>query len=80
MGHTLIELDGKVDVVGSEATSDVVIDLSRLTFLSADGLWTLVKSARQLEAEDRRVELCRPSRQIRKVLEWTGSPIHVVLR
>ena len=88
----MVELDGEVDVksvpvlqagldvVTSEASSAVVIDLGRLSFLSADGLWVLVKSAHRLEADDRRVEFRSPSPQVRKMLEWTGGPLRVVRR
>ena len=90
--HTLVELDGEVDVesvpvlqaglevVTSESSSDVVIDLERLSFLSADGLWALVKKVHRLEAQDRRVEFRRPSPQVCKMLEWTGGPLRVVVR
>ena len=88
----MVELEGEVDVesvpvlqvglevVTAEASSDVVIDLGRLSFLSADGLWVLVKNAHRLEAEDRRVEFRRPNAQVRKMLEWTGGPLNVVHR
>ena len=88
----MVELDGEVDVesvpvlqaglevVTAETSSDVVIDLARLSFLSADGLWALVKTAHRLEAEDRRVEFRQPNAQVRKMLEWTGGPLHVVRR
>jgi anti-anti-sigma factor len=82
--RTLIELAGEVDVetvpmlqaslalATAQSRGEVIVDLAEVTFMSAVGLFELVKTAEALRDGGWRIEFQRPSPPVAKLLEWTG--------
>ena len=84
----LLEVDGEVDSLtaprleaGLEAAlagaspddTDVVVDLSGVTFLASSGLAVLIGAARRVSASDMRLHLVAASRAVTRPLEVTGA-------
>ncbi|MFF1414471.1 STAS domain-containing protein [Streptomyces sp. NPDC058289] len=52
---------------------DVVIDLTELTFCDSSGLNAILQARLTAEEHGRRITLHAPNRQVRKLLELTGT-------
>jgi anti-sigma B factor antagonist len=53
---------------------DVVVEMSRVTFLDSTGVGVLANVGTRLRADDRRLILQRPSDKVRRVLEICSLP------
>ena len=76
---TTLHVRGEVDLTNHEsfeatiegqveAGRDLLIDLSRLTFIDAAGLRTLARAANRLENQGRLLRLDQPSAHLRRLL------------
>src|SRR3954449_628905 len=59
------------DLVGRGA-GNVLLDLRAVTFMDSVGLGTVVKTARSLTRQSRRLQVVRASPQVERVLELGG--------
>ena len=81
---TWITLDGRLDRQGTQAIDqkldhaisagamDVVIDLSRVSFITSTGIHSLVTAGKAQAARGGRVVLVRPELMVARVLEISG--------
>lgn len=56
-----------------EAPDTLVIDLSEVSFVDSSGLRVLLGAADRARGQDRRFVVARPSGQVARLLEMTGS-------
>jgi anti-sigma B factor antagonist len=80
-GRTVLEARGEVDVMTALQLShqldailrgtdgDVIVDLSRATFLDSAGLHVLMNAARRLTRQDRRLQVACSPGEVRQVIE-----------
>lgn len=66
--HNARALAGKLDTLISAGIHDVIVDCSRLTFMSSSGIGTLLKLNRQLNARGGRVHLAGTTGAITQVI------------
>jgi anti-sigma B factor antagonist len=90
--RTVLVLSGELDLVSaprlrnaiaslrSEATDEVVVDLSDLTYIDSVGIGLLVASRRRLDAEGRSFSVRNPAPQVLRLLEITGLVEYLGLR
>jgi anti-anti-sigma factor len=83
-GRATVRLAGEVDCAsaaiahlaleraGSDAI-EIVLDVSRVSFLDASGLRFLLSAQQRARAGNRRLVIRRPSRTVRRMLELTGA-------
>lgn len=77
----VVEVEGEMDLQAMPLIADVVggasplvvFELSAVTFMDSSGLGVLEQTQRRAVAAGGRVSLVAPSKQVRRVLELTGS-------
>jgi anti-sigma B factor antagonist len=81
--RTVLHLAGEIDAASSarlrallgeqvDERLDVVIDLSRVTFIDSSGLGVLVGALRRVQEHGHRLVLRAPTASLQRVLEVTG--------
>ena len=80
-GRLVMALGGEIDLevaprlraaLEAHAEEDLVLDLSRVTFVDSTGFSALVHVLRQRRAAERELPLRTPSRPVRRLLELSG--------
>ena len=83
-GHTVVEVDGRIDTVTAEAfntglsdlTGDkavnLVIDCSRLNYISSSGLRVFLISQKRVNATGGSLKLCNLQPSIREIFDISG--------
>ncbi|MHB1535235.1 MAG: STAS domain-containing protein [Acidimicrobiales bacterium] len=80
-GRLVMALGGEIDLevaprlraaLEAHAEEDLVLDLSRVTFVDSTGFSALVNVLRQRRAAERELPLRAPSRPVRRLLELSG--------
>ncbi len=83
-GHGLIEVSGEVDLYTAprfkddlialidEGVVDIVIDLSRVTFIDSTALGVIIGGVKRLHDVDGRLALVAASRPVVRILNITG--------
>ena len=83
-GRVLVALSGELDVssapelerclseLEAESHSDVVLDLSELSFVDSAGISVLVKAKHQAEAKGRQLVLRGPPPQVQRIFAVIG--------
>ena len=83
-GHTVVAMAGELDVttlpaladcvgeVMTEPSTDIVFDLSRLTFIDSSGVNFLVRTDQTARARGAGVVVRSPARHVHKVLDICG--------
>jgi len=82
-GVTLIELDGRFDIMGAhevdsrftdlaESSKALVIDLAKVSFIASLGVRTLMVSAKSLIRRGADMAVCGANENVEKVLRSTG--------
>ena len=67
--HTKLMLDKSFD---ENIFSQVVIDLSELTFMDSTGIGVLIGRYKKLRSKNIPIYICNPSRQAEKIFKMTG--------
>ena len=52
----------------ADAAGDLVVDLSELTFIDVAGMHALARAAERMSRTGRRLRVCHPSPQLRRLL------------
>src|SRR5215469_10566323 len=82
-GRAIVRLAGELDLGSREivrralqeaasASAETVLDLSKVRFIDAVGLRSLLTAQRDAQAADHRVIIRRPHRAVRRLFELTG--------
>lgn len=74
---TVPQLEDHVRALLARAVRDLVIDLSRLSFIDSSGLHLLILLNQRASAEEWTLRLIRPSRQALAVFQITGAEAHL---
>ena len=84
-GDTTVRLGGELDLAsaaGLEAclrslidasAGTITLDLADVTFLDSTGLVTILSAQQRVVGAGRRLEVCNPSRSVRRVLALSGT-------
>ena len=67
--HTRLMLDKSFD---ENVFSQVVIDLSELSFMDSTGIGVLIGRYKKLKSKNIPIYICNPSRQAEKIFKMTG--------
>jgi anti-anti-sigma factor len=85
----IVPLDGRLDAVDAPDMSrfilglidagnkKLVIDLTRLDYISSAGLQVFVQVAKRLRTEGGELRLCAPSEQVRRVFDIAGLSLRM---
>ena len=69
---TAPQLGGRLLTLADEGRTDVVVDLSRVTFMDSTGIAVLLDAVRSLGRRERRLVLVCPTERILRPFEVTG--------
>jgi anti-anti-sigma factor len=58
---------------------EIVVDLSRLTFIDSSGLRILIAAAERSEPASDRLSIVAPTRVVRRILDLTGTEAYLPL-
>jgi anti-sigma B factor antagonist len=77
--HTAPLLQGTIDQLLAEGSTDLVLDLSGLGFVDSSGLRVLISAQSLLADQGGTLTLHAPSETVRRLLEITGLIDHIAI-